>query len=141
MSTEAKIPTPVEVIETMDMAANHGDLVNIVNLFTDDASINFQQPVPPFQTSYKGKEQILNYLKTLVTKDFHVESSNFRVAGNEVTWDSQISGEQIRKMGLDRAQITNHAVLWGALIQSITIMPSEQLLEKAQASMAVQGQR
>ena len=141
MSTEAKIPSPIEVIETMDMAANHGDMVNILNLFTDDATITFQQPFPPFQPSYQGKDQIRSFLQSLITKEYHVTSSNIRVAGNEVTWDSKIKSQALQQLGIDEAQVTSHAVLWGSLIQSWAITPSQEMVQKAQASMAAQGQR
>lgn len=139
MSTEARIPSPIEVIETFEDAANHGDVVNMLTIFADDATITYQPALPPFQPVYQGEEQIRNYLRNLITKDFHVDSRNMHVSGNEVTWESTITADPLRKEGIDQAQVTNHAELWGALIHSLTVTPKPQMQKKAQAGKAAQG--
>ena len=74
---------PVSVIKDYDAAWNAHDVEGVMAFFTDDAVVRLE-PSPPdvFGGVYTGKERIrAGYVEPLMA-GFHVEASDYQVAGH-----------------------------------------------------------
>lgn len=132
---------PVSVIESLDQYANHGDLINAMKLFADDAVLKIEpEPPPPLRSEYHGRQEIEEFERELLQGRLRVESTGFDVAGNEVTWRSRLWADDFRRMGIEPAEAVAHAVLWGALIKQMELKFSPQTAQKMQAAKAAQQQ-
>jgi hypothetical protein len=109
------------VIKDYDAARNAHGVEGVMDFFTDDAVVRLE-PSPPdvFGGVYTGKEQIrAGYVEPLMA-GFHVEASDYQVAGRQVgvgqrvRWTASVSGDFFRQMGAESPVEANaEAVLQG----------------------------
>lgn len=122
---------PVNVIDSFHAAANNHDLVDSLDLFADDSTIRLEPPPPaPDRQVLTGEQEIRDWLHGLFQEGLRIRGSDFRVAGNEVTYQIELSADRYRRLGIDPLKATAHAVLWGALIRSLTLNLSPETVEK-----------
>jgi hypothetical protein len=133
---------PVNVINSFDAAANNHNVFDVMDLFSDDSEIRLEPPPPPPDREvYRGEQEIRDWLHGLFQEGLHIRAHNFQVRGNEVTWQSDISADRYRKMGIDPVNTSNKAVLWGALIRSMTLTFSPETVQKMKQAAAQPGLR
>ena len=119
-------------------AGNSGNVTAMLSHFADDAVLRLDPPLPPpIRPVYQGRDEIREYLWQLVQNGFHVEAGDFYVAGNEVSWQSLVSADLFRRMGVDQAAVSSSAVIEGGQIRSMTIHYSPQALQQMQAALAM----
>ena len=128
---------PVNVIDSFNAAANNHNLTDAMDLFSDDSEVRLEPPPPPPDREvYRGEHEIRDWLHGLFQEKLHIRASNFHVSGNEVTWQTEISADRYRRMGIDPLKTSNKAVLWGALIRSMTMTFSQEALHRMRQAAA-----
>ncbi len=127
----AKVPEPIEIIESLEGSTNHGDVINVAKLFADDAELKLEPPLTPSDREvFRGRQEIEGWLRQLSNEGLTIDSDNVHVAGDRVSWDAKLRAERFRNRGLDPAQATFHAELEGAIIESLTISYSPETVQK-----------
>ena len=130
------------IIQQVIQAANSGNIEGMMRFFSQDAVLRLEPPLPPpMRSTYRGRQEIREYLQQIVGKGFHVEAREFRPANNGVTWRSRVSSEAFQRLGVSTAEDTNHAVVRGGQIQELTIHYSQETLQRMQAIPAGVGRR
>ncbi len=75
-----------------DAAWNAHDVNAVVDFFTDDGVVKLQPP-PPEGGSYRGKDEIRDFVRAYIP-DFHVESRDHReVEEGKVRWMSKVNAK------------------------------------------------
>ena len=133
---------PVNVIDSFNAAANNHNVVDAMDLFSDASEVRLEPPPPPPDREvYSGEQEIRDWLYGLFQENLHIRASNFHVSGNEVTWQTDISADRYRRVGIDPVRTTNKAVLWGALIRSMTMSFGPETVQKMRQAAAQRRSR
>lgn len=126
---------PVHVIKDFDAAWNAHDTEGVLALFADDAVVRIEPALPGEPEAYAGKEEIGDFVRRHMP-GFHVESRDHQVAGHQegvgdrVIWESLVSSDRFRDLGLDPAEGMAEAILKGSEIESFTFSVSQETLAK-----------
>jgi LPXTG-motif cell wall-anchored protein len=134
----AQATDPESVIRALGAARNAGDAEGAAARFADDAALTVQPPPPGTSGVFRGKDQIRALLQGDSVTHFHTEQVNFQVTGDKVTWDSTVTNDTLRKLGLASAVYRHDAVVQGGKIRSFTATMAPDSLAKVQAAMAAQ---
>ncbi len=116
-----------------DGAWNAHDIDAVMRLFADDAVVTLVPPPPGAPGTFRGKEEIRGFVQMLIP-GFHVESRNFRVEGDKVTWFSTVSDDFFRQSGVDSADANCEAVVQEGKIKSFTPTFTPETLAKLRAA-------
>jgi ketosteroid isomerase-like protein len=95
-SLKGGVSDPAAVVKAMDAACNAGDIEGVMALFADDAVL--ESPQEPRLS--EGKQAIREWFQPQMLHE-QVESRNHHVTGEMVTWQSTLSGDIVKQMGLD----------------------------------------
>jgi len=122
---------PVAVILAMNDLCNVGDVEGVLALFTDDAVIrNLPPPDPPETGIHTGIEEIRAWLAPQIQRHLQVVSQNYQAKGDTVTWETTLSEDELRAMGIESMDVTAEAVVRNGRISSFTITPTPETLRK-----------
>jgi hypothetical protein len=95
--------------------------------------------LPGEPKAYKGKEGIRDFVQRHLP-GLQVESRDHQVAGHQegvgdrVIWESFVSSERFRELGVDPAEGMAEAILKGSKIESFTLSLSQETLDRGGAS-------
>lgn len=129
------MPDPISFIRAeFDGAWNARDLNRIVDCFTSDAVVHMQPPLPGGPEAYRGRDDIRGFAETLVP-GFHVESQNFALEGDHVTWFSIVACDLFRELGLDALECTSTALVRDGKVASFAPSFTPSSLGRMQAAM------
>jgi len=117
------------VIEAFRTAWNAHDVHGVVSLFTDDAVITIVPSLPNVPDVYVGKEEIHGFVEENLP-GFHVDTQDFEVMGNVVSWEASFSSAGPWLLGVRRAIAMVEAVLRREKIRALTIILSEETVER-----------
>lgn len=127
---------PVAVIQGAIRAADDGDVTGMVSFFADKAVIKLDPPLPPpFQSEYRSRGEIRQYVSQLVNHGFHVTPSNFQVEGDKVRWHATITGGPYGEEGIPAVETDSEAVVRGGLIEWLKVHYDPQSVQAIQAAM------
>lgn len=128
------------IVRAYDAMWNSHDVARILDSFTDDAEVRLvPPPPPPIPAVCKGKEQIRAFVEAF-SPGFQVESRDFAIQGDRVTWKAAAASDRFREMGLDVADGTGELVLEGDRAQAFTFTLSPETLARLEANMAARAQ-
>lgn len=131
---------PMAVVQALNDTCNSGDVEGVLDLFTDDAVVKNQPPPSPADSGvYTGKQEIRGWFEPQIQRHLHVESRNYRVSGDTVTWRTVVTEDELRQMGIDDFEVTAEATVQNGKITSFTVTPTPETLSKVQAAMAQGG--
>jgi len=124
---------PVRVIKDLDAAWNAHDEEGVLTLFTDDAVVKIDPALPGEPKAYTGKEEIRDFVQRHLP-GFEVASRDHQAAGHQegvgdrVIWESCVSSERLRGLGVDPAECMAEAILKGSKIEFFTLSLSQETL-------------
>jgi ketosteroid isomerase-like protein len=122
---------PVAVILAMNDLCNAGDLEGVLALFSDDAVLrNLPPPDPPEIGLLNGIQEIRAWFAPQIQHHLHVISQNYQTAGDTVTWDTTISEDTLRAVGIDSLEVMAEAIVQDGKITSFSITPTPESLRK-----------
>lgn len=94
---------PAAVIQAFDAACNAGDVDRVMNFFSPDAVVRFMYPPPfPEPDTYSGQAEIRTMLARYLADQFHIQSSDYKVAGDQMTWCYQLTTGRLQGFGVDQ---------------------------------------
>jgi len=134
MAVYAQGTDPISVVIALDEANNAHDIDAALALFADDAVAYFPGQTPDV---YTGKEGIRTWLQTDYANNIHVESRNFKIVGDKVTFITTISVDSLRKMGIDSIESASEAVVQGGKIKSFTVNLTPESLATLEGASVV----
>jgi ketosteroid isomerase-like protein len=123
---------PVAVILAMNDLCNAGDVEGVLGLFTDDAVVQ-NMPQPDGAGVYRGKDEIRAWFAPQIQRHLHVTSQNYQAKGDTVTWETTLSEDELRAMGIESVDVTAEAVVRNGRITSFNITPTPETLRKFEA--------
>ena len=132
MSVDVQDIDPVAVIGAFDDAWNLHDVEGVLAFFADDAVVTLVPPPPGAPGTYNGTEEIRGFVQGLIS-GFRVASRNHRVIGDAVTWESTVSSDAFRQLGIDPVECSAEAVR-REKITSFTVTFSPDTVRKLQAA-------
>ena len=133
MATEAR--DPMTVVQALNDASNSNDLERAVGLFAEDAVIRqIPPPPPPSSGVWTGQQEIRAWFEPQL-QNFRVDSQNIQVDGERVTWDASVSGDMVRQMGLDTADVKAEAIVKDGKITSFVVTQTPESVSKMLAVM------
>lgn len=113
---------PSTVIQSFDAAWNAHDVERALKFFTEDAVIRFMYPAPyPEPDTYTGKEEIRQLLEGFFRDNYRVQSYDYEVSLNQLTWKYRAASERFRQLGLDEADGSSGAAFESGKIKRLTI--------------------
>lgn len=127
----------ISVVEDFDEAWNAHDEEAVLRFFDDDAVLKLEFSALGEPEVYAGKEQIRGFVRTHMP-GFHVESRDHQVAGHQeevgdrVIWESTVSSDSFRNLGVDPVEGMAEAILKEGKIESYTFTLSQETLAKMQ---------
>ncbi|HET6313207.1 MAG TPA: nuclear transport factor 2 family protein [Chloroflexia bacterium] len=138
MSTNGNNQDATSFMTQFDAAWNRHDLDAAVGYYADDAVVALEPAPPGLPGIFTGKDEIRGFIQMLLP-GFHVESSNARANGDTLTWDSRITADAFRSMGVDEAECVTEVVVRDGKVQRFTPTFSPATLAKIQQSQAAAG--
>jgi len=124
----AQAKDPLLVILAFNDAVNAHDVDAALAFFADDAVATVGGPPPNV-----GKEQIRTWLQADIADNIHVESRNYQVVGDKVTWIGKVSVDSLRNIGVSFIEGPAEAVVQGGKIKSFTYILNQESLAKLEA--------
>jgi hypothetical protein len=113
---------PVAVIQSFDAAWNAHDVERALKFFTDDAEVRFMYPASfPEPDTYAGKDEIRRLLEGYLSDNFHMQSHDYRISLNEVTWQYSAASERFRQLGTDAVEGAAGAAFDHGKIKRLTV--------------------
>ncbi len=132
--------TPEMVVQAFEAAWNAGDIDRILQFFNDTAVVRFMYPPPyPEPDTYTGKDEIRRMLEGYLSGDFHMQSSDSRFIGHQMTWQFRMASDRFRSLGVDEATGSAGAVLDGGKISHFTVSFSEDTTAALEAGLRRAG--
>jgi hypothetical protein len=128
-------PDPVSVFTTLATAINNGDLIDATSFFTDNASVKLSTPLPGLNNTYSGREQVKGGLQQLIADHDQITLGLVQAITNEADFSATVTSDRVRQMGMNSAELSFHAVLNGAQIQSLDVSLSPQTAQKVQSAI------
>jgi SnoaL-like domain len=128
-----KAEASLRVVDGFDAAWNAHDEEGVLDLFTDDAVARLVPAPPGEPDAYEGKEQLMDFVRRHIP-GFHVESRGHQVAGHQegvgdrVIWESTVSSERYRILGVEEVEGTAEAIVKGGRIEYFTFSLSNETL-------------
>ena len=128
-----KAEASLRVVDGFDAAWNAHDEEGVLDLFTDDAVARLVLAPPGEPDAYEGKEQLMDFVRRHIP-GFHVESRGHQVAGHQegvgdrVIWESTVSSERYRILGVEEVEGTAEAIVKGGRIEYFTFSLSNETL-------------
>lgn len=124
---------PVRVIKDLDAAWNAHDAEGVLALFTDDAIVRINPALPGEPAAYTGKEEIRDFVQrhqpgSQVESRDHQAAGHQEGVGDRVIWESFVSSERFRGLGVDPAEGMAEAILKGSKIEFFTLSLSQETL-------------
>ncbi len=102
---------PKEFVLGFDSLWNSGNREAILEAVDDDSVVDLiPAPPPPGRGRYQGREEIAHFVDAFLP-GFHVDSRGFTTAGDEIVWETDVSNDVFRSLGLDPASGTTRARL------------------------------
>lgn len=130
----------VSIVKSLIAALNNRELDEALSMFDESATLSTEPPLPRSpKRVYSGRGEIGQWLGELVAEHLNVVGSNFRAAGNEVTWDARISADRFDEMGIGPVQAHVRTVVDGSLIRSISFHLSPESVKKMESVTAAQA--
>lgn len=93
-------PNPNQIMQQFDDAWNSHNVDQLMSLFAGDAAVQLQPAIPGLPDTYRNQAQIRMMLQGILPGS-QVESQGAQGNGNEVSWQSRISSNAFRQLGLD----------------------------------------
>ncbi len=132
--------TPEMVVQAFDAAWNARDIDRILQFFNDAAVVRFMYPPPyPEPDTYAGKDEIRQMLQGYLSGEFHVQSSDVRFMGHQMTWQYRMASDRFRSLGVDEATGSAGAVLDAGKISHFTVTFSEETTARLEAGLRHAG--
>lgn len=127
---------PQLIASSLETAANAHDIAAVFSLFTADPVVRFSPPLAPGENGvYHGKREAGHFLQRLVD-GFHMESSNYYVAGDLVLWQARFTSDSLRQLGIDIATATIEMTLDGERIRDLNFILSPISAQEVQEATA-----
>ena len=130
---------PLRVIDRFDAAWNDHDAEGVLDLFIEDAVVRLVPAPPGEPEAYEGKVEVGDYVRRHMP-GIHVESRYHQVAGHQegvgdrVIWESTVSSERFRDLGVDEVEGAAEAIVKGGKIELYTFSLSHETLRKIRAA-------
>ena len=116
-------------------AWNARDLEAIMAFFTDDVVFAIgPAPLPPGSEIATGKRQVRSNIR-LQLSGFHVETWDYRVSGNRVSWRFEYSNDFFRNQGVDSLEGTHEAAIEGDKIKLWIVTFSPETRKKLEVAL------
>ncbi|HZY57102.1 MAG TPA: nuclear transport factor 2 family protein [Rubrobacteraceae bacterium] len=128
---------PISVVNDFDAAWNAHNEEDVLRFFTDNAVVRLEPSPPGEPEAYTGKEEIKSFVQRYMP-GFRVESRGHQVAGHQeevgdrVIWESTVSSDGFRNLGVDPVEGAAEAILKGSKIELFTFTLSQETLAKMQ---------
>ncbi len=135
MSTNGITQDAVSYVTQLDAAWNRHDLDGALGYYADDAVVSLVPAPPGVPGTFTGKDEVRGFIQMLLP-NFHVESRNFQANGDTLTWDSRITGDTFRALGVDVVECTTEAVVQDGKIKRFTPTFSPATVAKLQQAQA-----
>ena len=100
-----------------DAIWNTNNLEAVMERFADDAVVQPIPPLPGAPERFVGKAQVRGFVQMLIG-NFHVESKDFKQAGDKVTWYATVTSDSIRQMGVESMSADCEATVQNGLLKS-----------------------
>jgi ketosteroid isomerase-like protein len=129
----------LRVVVGFDAAWNAHDEEGVLELFTEDAVARIVPAPPGEPDAYEGKEQLRDFVGRHIP-GFHVESRDHQAAGHQeevgyrVIWESTVSSERFRDLGVEEVEGTVGAIVKGGRIEYFTFSLSNETLGRMRAA-------
>lgn len=94
---------------------------------------NLPQPDPPGTGIHSGKHEIRAWFAPQIQRHLHVVSQNYQAQGDTVTWETTLSEDELRAMGIEAMDVTAEAIVKGGEITSFIVTPTPETLRKFEA--------
>jgi hypothetical protein len=108
---------------------NSQDLEGILECFSDNATISVIPPIPRMKGTYSGALAIRSFVQTLL-HGFHVESSEYLVHEETVTWFSDVTNDMFIQMGVYPVEVSSEAKIVDGKIVHWKLMIDQESIRK-----------
>jgi hypothetical protein len=126
------------VTDVLDPAWNQHDAEAALDLYAHDAVVAVTPPPPGAPDTYRGRDEVRTFVAIFIP-GFHVSSRNIRQAGDKVTWNSTVSADGLRQLGVDLAEITTEARVKDGKITSFAVTFAPETVARIQAALQNAG--
>jgi ketosteroid isomerase-like protein len=131
---------PVAVILAMNDLCNAGDLEGVLALFSDDAVVRTLPPPEPPETGLIGGiQEIRAWFAPQIQHHLHVISQNYQTAGDTVTWDTTVSEDTAREVGIESFEVMAEATVKNGKITFFSITSIPESLRKFEEAQGQAG--
>jgi hypothetical protein len=129
---------PVSVVQARDAAMNAGDLEAALALYADDATVRDANPDPGTTGVTRGKEAIRTWLAGNIAGKVRLESFNFNVVGDTVTFKNHVwlDDPDLIRLNLLPVEGNNTLVIRDGKIHDQLIDVSAEWRARAEAAFA-----
>jgi ketosteroid isomerase-like protein len=101
-------------------AWNARDPERVLAMFTDDAVVTIDPPFPGAPGAFKGKAELPGFVNGFIS-GIHVETRNYRVAGDKVLFEATVGADATRMLGVDGVEQTVEATVRDGKVAAFTI--------------------
>ncbi len=138
MSMNGTVQDAASYVTQFDAAWNRHDLEGVLGYYADDAVVTLSPAPAGLPATYTGRDEISAFVQMLLP-GFHVQSTNVRANGDTITWDSRITCDAFRGMGIDEVECTTKAVVRDGKVQRFNPTFSPATVAKMQQAQAAAG--
>jgi len=129
----------ISIVKGFVDAVNNRELDEALSMFDEGATLSAEPPLPRSpKRIYSGRGEIGQWLGELVGEHLNIVASNWKAAGNEVSWDARISADRFDEMGIGPVQAHVRTVVDGSFIRSISFHLSPESVKKMETVTAAQ---
>jgi hypothetical protein len=133
IAAHAQATDPKSVFDGLHAAINAHDVDAALAFFADDAIVQFPNQPPP--NVFRGKTEIRAWLQGDADQNIRVQTEQFEVAGDRMTWIGKVDVDDLRPLGIT-IEGPAEAVVQNGKIISFTFTLSQETLAKLQAATA-----
>jgi LPXTG-motif cell wall-anchored protein len=133
IGAHAQATDPKSVFDGLHAAVNAHDVDAALAFFADNAVVQFPNQPPP--NVFRGKTEIRAWLQGDADQNIQVQTEQFEVAGEKMTWIAKVDVDDLRPLGIT-IEGPVEAVVQNGKITSFTFTLSQETLAKLQAATA-----
>lgn len=127
---------PVSIVQASTKLFNAGDYPGSLAYWADDATVKLNGVPPGQPDSFKGKDQILAWYKSLSAVHFQIQEEPIKVEGDTATFKASSTSDQTRQLGLASLDATEVYTVQNGKITSLTWTITPESAAKLQAAVA-----
>lgn len=127
---------PAAVVQASTKLFNAGDYERSLASWADDAVVKLNGVPPGQPDSFKGKDQILAWYKSLAGIHYEIQEELIKVEGEVATFKAVSTSDQLRQLGVASLAATEVYIVKNGKITSLTWTISPESAAKVQAAIA-----